>query len=141
MTTYAEDVNFWKTSRSSPDEWIGKTKRQIETLGGKIEAEGFGSDANGRAAFMLGFSIKGDTFKIIWPVLKSVRDEEKPARVQAATMLYHYVKSVCLYAIVVGAKNAFFGHLMLDDGRTASQVSNDELKAMSPAMFLLADGQ
>lgn len=138
---YAEDVNFWKTGKSAPDHWIDLTKKQVVALGGKVTAEGFGSDGEGRAAFMLGFSMAGDNFKIVWPVLPSVRADEKSARIQAATMLYHYVKSICLYALVVGTRTAFFSHLMLDDGRVASQVASDQLAASVPHMLLLAEAK
>jgi len=134
---YAEDVNFWMTGRSSPDTWIERAKKQIAELGGKVMAEGFGSDAEGRSAFMLGFEMQGDSFKIVWPVLISQRGNTQAARIQAATMLYHYVKSVCLYAVIVGTRAAFFSHLMLPDGRTASQVANAELADVVPTMILL----
>ena len=134
---YAEDVNFWQTSYSSPDIWIQRTKSQIEKLGGKITAKGFESDVEGHAAFMLGFSIGADTFKISWPVLQSKTDKTLATRIQAATMLYHYVKSACLYAVIVSARSAFFGHLVLPDGRTASQVADAELSEVVPQVLLL----
>jgi hypothetical protein len=127
---YAEEVNYWQTGRSSPDTWIDRAKGQIEALGGKVLGEGFGSDASGRAAFMLAFGIKADSFKIIWPVLKSHRGNHQAARIQAATMLYHYIKSVCLYAVVAGPRAAFFPHLLLQDGRVASETANEEIAAL-----------
>ena len=132
---YAEDVNFWQTGQSSPDTWIDRTKRQIEDLGGKVEGEAFGSDSEGRAAYMLVFRVGNDSFKIVWPVLPTRTKRPQAAKIQAATMLYHYVKSVCLYAVVVGPRLAFFSHLVLADGRMASQVSGDELASMSPELF------
>jgi hypothetical protein len=128
---YADDLNYWQTSKSSPDVWIDRAKKQIEELGGKIEGEGFGMNGEGRAAFMIGFSIKGDAFKIIWPVMKSYKENERAARVQAATMLYHYVKGVALRAVVCGPRDAFFSHLMLPDGRVASQVAGDEILGLA----------
>lgn len=133
---YAEDLNFWCTSKSDPGNWIDKAKRQLATLGGECKGEGFGADGEGRAAFMLAFEIKGDKFKIIWPVMKSKSGNERAARVQAATTLYHYVKAVCLYAAVVGSRTAFFSHFMLPDGRTASEVSGYELAEMTPRLLL-----
>jgi hypothetical protein len=135
---YAEDVNFWATGKSDPGKWIDAAKRQLKALGGEFKGEGFGSDGEGKAAFMLAFEIKGDKFKIIWPVLKSRSGNERGARVQAATSLYHYVKAVCLYAAVVGTRTAFFSHFMLTDGRTASEVSGHELAEMTPRLFLKA---
>jgi hypothetical protein len=134
---YAEEVNFWQTSQSSPDKWLERTKRQIEELGGKVLAEGFGSNDEGKAAYMIGFEIEGDKFKIIWPVLPSKNKETIAARRQAATMLYHYIKSVCLYAVIVGARTAFFSHYLLPDGRTAGQIADNELLEAVPKMLLL----
>lgn len=136
MMPYAEEVNYWKTSKSDPDSWIEKTKRQIEALGAVTKAQGFGH-ADGKMAYMLGFEIGGDKFKVIWPVLpQKYLDGERAAKVQAATMLYHYVKSVCLFAVVVGPKTAFFSHYMLPDGRMASEVASNELTAMTPQLLL-----
>ncbi len=132
---YAEEVNFWHTSQSSTDKWLERTKRQIEGLGGKVLAEGFGSNHEGKAAFMIGFEIESDKFKIVWPVLPSKGGEEGAARRQAATMLYHYTKGICLYAVVVGARAAFFSHYLLPDGRTAGQVADKELLAAVPKML------
>jgi hypothetical protein len=137
---FAEDVNYWRTGRAAPDVWVERTRRQIETLDGSIIGEGFGSDGDGRSAFMLAFSIAGDSFKIIWPVLLSKVKDTGAERRQAATMLYHYVKSVCLYAVVVGPRAAFFSHLMLPDGRVAAQVANAELSEIVPSVLLLSSG-
>ena len=133
---YAEDVNYWKTSKSSPDMWMDKTKRQIEHLGGRVLLEGFGNEpTTGRAAFMLAFEIGGDKFKIVWPVLPSKSGNEKAARVQAATMLYHDVKAKCISAAVLGARAAFFASLLLPDGRTAAEASISELTQGIPELF------
>ena len=51
---FAENVNYWKTSKSSSDTWIDRTKGQIEQLGGRVLMEGFGNEpTTGRAAFAL----------------------------------------------------------------------------------------
>jgi len=57
--------------------------------------------------------------------------------IQAGTSLYHYVKGVCLYAAVVGSKAAFFGHLMLPDGKIASQLASDKLAEMIPKIVMI----
>jgi hypothetical protein len=136
---YAEDVNYWRTGRSSPDVWVERAKDSIEALGATILGEGFGRDQHGKAAYMLAFQIDGDPFKILWPVVPSKSGDEKAARIQAATMLYHYVKAVCLYAVVMGARPAFFSHLMLPDGsgRVASEVAGSELAGVIPQMLRL----
>jgi len=132
---YAEDLNFWKTGRSDPDSWIIKTKKQIEALGGIIKAEGFGM-SEGKAAFMIAFNIKEDSFKIVWPVLPTYKGgEEKAAKIQAATMLYHYIKGICLYSLIVGPRTAFFSHFMIDGKRT-SEYTNAEIAKMIPQFLL-----
>ncbi len=119
-TVYAEDVNYWKTGQSSPDTWIDRAKGEIIA---------------GRSAFMLSFSFGDDVFKAVWPVLSSKTKNEKAARIQAATMLYHDIKNSCVKVKVFGARVAFFHYLMLPDGRNASQASNEDLAQMFPKML------
>lgn len=133
---YANDLNYWKTSKSSPDGWMEKTKKQIENLKGKVLGEGFGSNDEGKAAFMLAFQIEGQTFKVIWPVVKSYEGNERAERIQAATSLYHYIKGVCLYAVVVGFRAAFFSHLLLPGGKVASEIANEEISTLLPEALL-----
>jgi hypothetical protein len=105
---YAEEVNYWKTSKSSPDAWMERTRRQIEKLGGTVLAEGSGSEPGlGRAAYMLAFEIEGEHYRVVWPVLPSKTGDEKAARRQAATLLYHDLKAKAISAAVLGARAAF----------------------------------
>ena len=136
MLANAEDVNYWKTSKTSPDTWMDRAKKQIATLGGTVLAEGFGSEPiTGRAAFMLAFEIGGDGFKIVWPVLPSKAGDDRAARIQAATMLYRDVKAKCVSATVLGTRAAFFSFLMLPDGRTAAEVAVPELVQAFPSLL------
>ena len=135
---YAEDVNYWKTSNSAPDTWIDKVKREIAGVGGRTTHEAFGNE-NGRAAYMLQFDLGGETYRAVWPVLRSKAGNERAARIQAATMLYHDVKYRCVQAKVFGARHAFFQFLLLPDGRTAAQLAAPELSASYPR--LLAAGE
>lgn len=139
--TCAEDLNYWQTSKSSPDTWIDRTKQQIETIGGKVLAEGYGS-SDGRAAYMLAFQLAEEQFKIVWPVLPSRTGNQRAARVQAATMLYRDVKARCVSAQVLGTRNAFFAFLMLPDGQTISQVNTERLLNALPQLnrHQLTDG-
>jgi len=140
---YAEDIgSYWKTShRTSPDEWLEKAKREIIKAKGIILGEGFGSEPQtGRAAYMLAFAFKDERFKLIWPILPSRTKNEKAARIQAATMLYHDVKARCMTAKVLGPRIAFFSYLMLSNGQTASQVADVELLESIPK-FLVAPSQ
>jgi hypothetical protein len=132
---YAEDLNCWQTSAAGPDKWIDKAISQVETLGGHVKQHGFGSESGGREAYMLGFEIEGDLFRIVWPVMRSRGGNQRAARVQAATTLYHYIKGVCLSALVLGPRVAFFSHFLLSDGRTASEVAEPELLKGMPKML------
>lgn len=132
---YAEDINYWKTGKSQPDVWIERAKRQIENHGGSNISEAFGSDATtGKAAFMIVFKINEEQFKIVWPVLPTTyTNGEKAAKVQAATMLFHDVKAKCIKSTVFGARVAFFEYLMLPDGRTTSQIADEEISQIAPS--------
>lgn len=133
---YAEDVNYWQSSRTSPDTWLDKAKQEIERVGGQVAAEGFVSEAlTGRSSFMLAFSIEADNFKLLWPVLESKTGKVKAARIQAATALYHEVKAACVKAKFLGARSAFFAYLMLPNGKTASESSASELIAALPELL------
>ena len=142
-TVYAEDVNYYKTGTSAPDTWIEKAKSEIKAAAGKVHGEAFGSEAaTGRAAFMLEFEFSGERFRAVWPVLpcraKSAANE-RAAKVQAATMLYHDVKARCISAKVLGVRTAFFSYLMLPDGRTAAQVATPEVAQMWPRMLTVRE--
>lgn len=133
-TIYAEDLNFWKSGKEAPDKWIDLAKRQIEGLGGNVLAEAFGSDG-GRSAYILGFEIGGERFKMVWPVVKSKSGDVSAERRQAATTLYHVVKAKCLDVVVRGARVAFAGELLLPNGRTMGEMSNEELTHAIPLML------
>ena len=134
---FAEEINYWKTGRSSPDTWIERAIKQIEKLGGKVLTEAFGSEpATGRSAFMIGFEINNDRFKLVWPVLPTKTEgNERPARIQAATMLYHDVKARCISATVLGSRRAFFSYLLLPDGKTAAETALSELSKGIPKLL------
>ena len=134
---YAEEVgHYWQTGRGSPDQWIEKAKRQIEEVGGKVLAEGYGSDHTGRAAFMLGFEMEGERFKLVWPVLESKTGNALAAKRQAATMIYHDVKAKAMTAKVLGFKTAFFSYLLLPSGQTAAEVATPELVDAFPKLLV-----
>lgn len=131
---YAEDLNFWKSGKESPDKWIELAKRQIEGLGGNVFAEAFGADA-GRSAYILGFEIGGEKFKMVWPVIKSKSGDVSAERRQAATTLYHVVKAKCLDVVVRGPRVAFAGEWLLPNGRTMGEMTSEELMRAIPLML------
>lgn len=132
---YAEDVNYWKSGTSAPDTWIDRAKKEIVAAGGKVGNEAFGRDETGRAAYMLEFSFGAERFRVVWPVLKSRAGNERAARIQAATMLYHDIKAKAVSAKVHGARAAFFQYLALPDGRTAAQAAAPELTMLYPKLL------
>lgn len=138
--THAEELPYWKTSTTSADSWIEKAKKEIQRAKGVINTEAFAA-TDGKQAFLLTFSFGEDRFSIQWPVLqpKNINDM-KAAKIQAATMLYHDVKSRCVSARVMGIRSAFMGYLLLDNGMTASQVSNAEYLMLVPKVLLLPSG-
>ena len=138
---YAEDVNYWQTSRVAPDMWVDRAGHEIERAGGSVLGQAFGRDGQGRAAFMLTFDLGGERFRIVWPVLPSKSGNERAARIQAATMLYHDVKARAVAAKALGARAAFFSFLLLPDGRTMAQVAAPELEAMIPRLLAGPQGE
>lgn len=135
MVEFAEDIgHYWKTSRTSPDIWLARATAQIEEAGGTVQQEAFGR-AGDRAAFMISFTVAGEFYKLIWPVLPSKTGDERAARIQAATMLYRDVKARCMSAKVLGVRAAFFNFLLLADGRTAGEVATPELPEMVPKLL------
>lgn len=133
---YAEDVNYWRTSRTSPDVWLGKARREITEANGTVLGEGFGSEPQtGRAAYMLAFEFGNERFKVIWPVLPSRGDNERAARIQAATMLYRDVKARCISAKVLGHRTAFFAYCLLPDGKAMMEALMPELLDAMPKLL------
>jgi len=129
---YAEDIgHYWETSKSSLESWIDKTRKLIEGLSGVVKAEGFGA-VEGKSAYMMAFSLGGDNFKVVWPVLPSRKGKNLAARRQAVTLLHHDIKAKAMTASVLGTRVAFFCYMMLPDGRTAGEATRPELSEAFP---------
>lgn len=128
-----EKLPYWKTSQSSADTWIDRTIKLINDFGGQVINQMQGMDyRTGRAAFMIIFQLENDMFKIIFPVLepKSEKDQ-RSAKIQAATILYHDVKARLVSAAILGARSVFFGNLLLEDGHTAAELEDPRLSVNS----------
>jgi hypothetical protein len=126
---YAEEVgHFWHTSKTPAETWIERTIKLIKDHGGKPLQSLIGADMEtGRSAFLLVFQFDQETYKISWPVLKTKTKDEKGAKIQAATLLHHVVKTKLMEAMVLGTRVAFFSFLMLPDGRTASEINAPDI--------------
>ena len=134
---FAERCNYWKTSKSSPDSWVEKSVGLVEQFGGEVLSSGYGNEnVTGRSAYMIRFSVDGQSFRIIWPVLPSETGDTFAARRQAATMMYHDIKAKCVSSQVLGARVAFFSWVELPDGRPAFQLTGNELLEEAPRMLL-----
>ena len=90
---------------------------------------------------MIGFSVNGDTFKLVWPVLACDPEDALAALRQAATMLYHDVKSRCIGTRVFGARWAVQAELLLPNGSTVGQLTTPELLKVLPKVALLVDAR
>lgn len=133
---YADEVNYFKTGTTAPDTWIDSAKKEIVRAGGRVLNEGYGRDEAGRAAYLLEFAFDSERFRAIWPVLPTRKpQDERAARIQAATMLYHDIKAKCVSAKVHGARAAFFQYLALPDGRTVAQLAVPELTTAWPKLL------
>ena len=137
---FAHEVDYWKTgSKRSPAQWIELTIKQIRDHGGTNVFQAVGEQGK-REAFLIQFTLGGEQYKIVWPVLPlpNYMDSEankRAARVQAATTLYHDVKSRCVAAARYGNAIGFFQFKMLPDGRTVQQIATHELLAGLPAIM------
>lgn len=127
---FAEDVSYWRSGSSPPEKWLQDAANLITKKGGRVLLSASGLDqSSDRLAYCLRFQIKDDVFSIVWPVLSCKRgkpaDTETMRRRQAATMLFHDVKAKLIAAEVLGARRAFFAHLVLPDGRSVVDHAQD----------------
>lgn len=132
MTIYAPDVDYWKTgSKRSAVQWIDLAVKQLRDHGATDVMQAIG-EQNGREAFLLQFLLAGQRFRILWEVLPlplkmQSEADQRAARVQAATSLYHDVKARCVAAARYGGEMGFFQFKVLPDGRTVQQLTDAEL--------------
>lgn len=133
---WAEDANYFQTSRSEPGTWLDRAAEQINKAGGQVLGHAFGTDPQtGADAYMLLFRLDGEEFKIIWPALPSKTGKVKAAQRQAATALFYDVKARCVASKFLGGRTAFFSYLMLPNGQTTTQVAAPELLARLPGII------
>ena len=139
---YAEEVNYWQTSRTSADTWLDRAKQEVVRVGGEVIGSGFVTDDQaGKSGFMLAFTLEGENFKMLWPVLESKTGNLKAARIQSATALYHEVKAACVKTKFIGARASFFAYLVLPSGQTASEAGSLELIELLPRLMLGSGGE
>lgn len=134
---YAEDLNYWKTSRSSVDSWLDKCEKEIEVAGGYINSRAVATQ-NGKTALLLEFALGGDNYRVIWEVLPTKTGKQadvNAAKVQAVTMLYHDIKNSCVKAKVRGFRRAFAEYLCLPNGQTIADAVQADVISI-PSLLL-----
>lgn len=131
---YGEDMNYWKTGKSQPDKWLDNAEDIIERHGGVVTLRAKGKHGD-NAAFCMDFRFDPNNFRAVWPILPSRNGDIRAAERQAATMLFYDIKSRALKIAIFGARTAFFDFLLLGDGRTAGQISNQNLLDYSPKLL------
>lgn len=87
---------------------------------------------------MVRFSVGGEVFNIVWPVLPSKTGDTYSARRQAATMMYHDSKAKLLAAQVIGMRTAFLPWYEVD-GKPLYQHSDQRLIEETPRMLIAAN--
>lgn len=133
----AEKVNYWQSSKTSPDTWLEKSKKAIRSVGGVIEQSVIASDDRmGYEAFAIRFTIGQESYSLRWPVLRSRTGNQGAARRQAATALYHDVKTCVVRAKFLGVQAAFLTWLELPDGSTAADHTGAYLHQHLPKLLV-----
>lgn len=147
---YAETVNYWKSGSSSPDTWLDKCRHEISTAGGTVTGSAFMENGDG-AGFALLFTLAGEQYRINWPVLPlrpnarrtatQQRTDERAAKIQATTFMYHDIKARCMVVKIMRAAAAFLQYKLLPGGATAAEMGFSGRGADIPQGLLrLGDG-
>lgn len=137
---YASDGDYWKTgSKRTATHWIELAKNQLIDHGATnvVTAQG---EQDGQVAFMIEFTLMGERYRLVWPVLPlaismQTESNRKAAEVQAATSLYHEVKSCCVKSTRYGSHSGFFQFQLLPNGVTVQQMTATDLMHAVPRIM------
>lgn len=121
---YAEELNFWKTSKSSADKWLNDAEDIIAKFGGTVTLRAKGR-AGENQAYAFQFSHNNDRFKILYPVLPTKNGDVRSAERQCCQFIFYEVKNRSIQVKIFGFKSAYFEFLMLEDGQTVREHSTD----------------
>lgn len=132
---YAEGINYWQSNSNDPNVTLGRAKKLIEDIGGRIDSEFIGM-YQGQAMVVLGFTLQGESFRIDQVVLPS--REKGPdcpaARRQAASMIHHAVKNRVVEAKVKGAVTAFVNYKLIQ-GTPVEQLADPRMAEMAQRLL------
>lgn len=131
----AESLPYWMTSRTDPEAWFERIENLLEANGGKLNGRAMVKEPSGNTVFALSFSFGPERFRVFWPALPSKKGNSRAARVQAATMIYHDVKERLVRLRIFGPRSAFADWLILPDGRTFNEVTNEEFANALPRLL------
>jgi hypothetical protein len=134
---YAETMPYWKTSKSGIENWLNKTEKLIEGIGGRVDTRIVGK-SGGKEGIVFGYFIENDPYKISWPVLPTKKSEDSGAASrQAATMIYHDTKARINRLAIFGARVVFSDWLIGQDGKTIAECHPDMIPAAIANIKLL----
>jgi len=134
---FAEELPYWKTSKSGADSWLDKTERLLTEADGRVDVRMIGRQGD-LEGIVFGFTLGGDAFKLSWPVLPTRKESDRPAaRRQAATMIYHDTKARVGRLRIFGPRVVFADWLLLDGGVTIAERRGDFLPEMLNGTKLL----
>ena len=138
----AETVNYWKSGKTDPDNKLDQVCDLIENASGKIIERGIMLQSPHEVVY-LRFFLDEEEFKIIWPVLKptdGTSTNQRAARIQAVTFVYHDVKAKCMTASVLGPRVAFLPYYVTENGATTSELATPELTDAFPKLLQYKTG-
>lgn len=109
MPPYAEDMNYFKTSKKSADAWLDDTVELVESISGKVTDRAIVKKGDREVCFIK-WEHNHKTYQFLWETLPvKLKGNERAARVQMVTALYHAVKAKVIEAKFRGVDTAFAG--------------------------------
>ncbi|MGB5941253.1 MAG: hypothetical protein WBG71_00060 [Leeuwenhoekiella sp.] len=133
----AEEMPYWKTSKSGVESWLDKTENLITSIGGVVDTRIVGK-SGGKEGIMFGFIIDNDPYKMMWPVLPSKNEKDKAAALrQCATLIYHDTKARINRIKIFSPRVVFADWLVLDTGKTLAETNNKDIRGFLSSMKLL----
>lgn len=126
---FAEEVSYWKTSKSGVESWLDKTESLIDSIGGNTDTRIVGK-SGGKEGILFGFFIDGDAYKLMWPVLPTKNEKDRGAALrQCATLIYHDTKARINRVKIFSPRVVFADWLVLESGKTIAEVGHDSVPA------------
>lgn len=130
----AEEMSYWKTSKAGVETWLDRTERLITNMGGEVDTRVAGK-SNGREAIMFVFRMAGDSYKILWPVLPTKKEDDRSAALrQAVTFIYHDTKARANRLKIFSPRVVFSDYLLVE-GKTLAETGTtgipDQLKLLT----------